>query len=86
MPVRLVGWVKSSFFKPRKFLDEPDLKAQLDAWLIGVNTRTPSRATGKIPETMRRDELRRLRPIKVVPEKLALRIPIFVGICIGHKT
>ena len=34
---RLVGWVKSSFFKPRKFLDEPDLKAQLDAWLIGVN-------------------------------------------------
>lgn len=76
---RLVGWVKSSFFKPRKFLDEPDLKAQLDAWLIGVNTRTPSRATGKIPETMRRDELRRLRPIKIVPERLALRIPIFVG-------
>ncbi len=26
---RLVGWVKSSFFKPRKFQDENDLRAQL---------------------------------------------------------
>jgi transposase len=76
---RLVGWVKSSFFKPRKFQDEADLRAQLAAWLVEVNTRTASRATGVIPETRRLEELPRLRPVKVFPEKLALRIPIFVG-------
>lgn len=76
---RLVGWVKSSFFKHRKFQDELDLRAQLAAWLTEVNTRTPSRATGVIPEIRRQEELARLRPIKVFPEKLALRIPVFVG-------
>jgi transposase len=76
---RLVGWVKGSFFKPRKFVDEADLRAQLHAWMREVNTKTPSRATGVIPETRRLEELARLRPIKVIPEKLALRIPIFVG-------
>ena len=76
---RLVGWVKGSFFKPRKFQDETDLRAQLAAWLTDVNTRTASRATGVIPETRRREELARLRPIKVLPENLALRIPVFVG-------
>lgn len=76
---RLVGWVKGAFFKHRKFQDEADLRDQLDAWLVTVNTKTPSRATGVIPETKRLEELVRLRPIKVFPEKLALRIPIFVG-------
>jgi transposase len=76
---RLVGWVKGSFFKPRKFLDEADLRAQLESWLVEVNTKTPSRATGVIPETRRQEELVRLRPIKVFPERLALRLPIFVG-------
>ncbi len=76
---RLVGWVKSSFFKHRKFQDEADLQAQLAAWHIEANTKTPSRATGVIPETRRQEELARLRPIKVFPEKLALRVPIFVG-------
>ena len=76
---RLVGWVKGSFFKPRKFQDEADLKAQLAVWLTEVNTKTASRATGVIPETRRQAELPRLRPIKVFPEKLALRIPTVVG-------
>jgi transposase len=76
---RLVGWVKGSFFKPRKFQDEADLAAQLAAWLVEVNTKTPSRATKVIPEIRRQEELARLRPIKVFPERLALRIPIFVG-------
>lgn len=76
---RLVGWVKSSFFKHRKFQDDADLRAQLVAWQLEVNTKTPSRATNVIPETRRQEELARLRPIKVFPEKLALRIPIFVG-------
>jgi transposase len=76
---RLVGWVKGSFFKPRKFQDERDLQAQLAAWLVEVNEKTPSRATKVIPETRRREELHRLRPIKVLPENLAVRIPIMVG-------
>jgi transposase len=76
---RLVGWVKSSFFKHRNFQDDVDLQAQLDAWHVEVNTKTPSRATKVIPETRRLEELVRLRPIKVFPERLALRIPIFVG-------
>jgi transposase len=76
---RLVGWVKGAFFKHRKFQDEADLRAQLDAWVAEVNTKTPSRATGVIPETRRQEELARLRPIKAFPEKLALRIPVFVG-------
>jgi transposase len=76
---RLVGWVKSSFFKHRKFQDEADLEAQLAAWHVEVNTKTPCRATGVIPETRRLEELPRLRPVKVFPETLALRIPVFVG-------
>lgn len=75
----LVKWVKNSFFKPRKFQDEADLQAQLEAWLVEVNTKTPSRATGVIPEIRRQEELPRLRPIKVFPENLALRVPVVVG-------
>lgn len=76
---RLVGWVKSSFFKPRKFHDRADMLAQLEAWLVTVNTKTPSRATGVIPETRRREELHRLRPNQLVPETFALRFPIVVS-------
>lgn len=76
---RLVGWVKSSFFKPRKFQDETDLQAQLEAWHVEVNHQTPSRATGVIPEIRRQEELPRLRPVKVFPESLPLRVPIVVG-------
>jgi transposase len=76
---RLVGWVKGAFFKPRKFLDDADLRAQLAAWIVEVNTKTPSRATNVIPEIRRQEELPRLRPVKVFPETLALRFPIFVG-------
>ena len=76
---RLVGWVKNSFFKPRKFQDDQDLQAQLTAWLVEGNERTPSRATKVIPEIRRREELARLRPVKVLPEKLAIRVPVMVG-------
>jgi hypothetical protein len=76
---RIVGWVKNSFFKPRKFQDMEDLQAQLDAWLDEINFKTPSRATGVIPETRRQEEASRLRPVKVLPESLALRLPVIVG-------
>jgi transposase len=75
----LVGWVKGSFFKPRRFLDEADLGRQLAEWLVEVNTLRPSRATGVVPAERMREERARLRPLKVAPEALALRIPVVVG-------
>lgn len=75
----LVRWVKGSFFKQRRFLDEEDLLRQLREWLVEVNTQRPSRATGVIPEARMKQERPRLRPLKVAPAELALRIPITVG-------
>lgn len=75
----LVKWVKNSFFKWRKFIDEADLEEQLAAWVREVNFETPSRATGEIPEARRQQELARLRPVRLTPETLAIRVPVFVG-------
>lgn len=75
----LVKWVKGSFFKQRRFVDEDDLRAQLAEWVEDVNCRTPSRATGIIPEVRRQEELQRLRAPRVKPGDLALRIPVHVG-------
>ena len=75
----LVKWVKNSFFKWRKFVDEADLEEQLAAWVREVNFETPSRATGEIPEARRQQELARLRPVRLTPETLAIRVPVFVG-------
>jgi transposase len=75
----LVGFVKSSFFKVRRFQDEEDLEQQLVAWHREVNEERPCRATGVIPVVRLSEEALRLRPLKVRPEDLALRIPVYVG-------
>ena len=75
----LVGWVKGSFFKQRRFLDEEDLRRQLQEWLIEVNTVRPSRATGVPPATRVTEDRVRLRPLRVTPAELALRIPVSVS-------
>ena len=75
----LVGWVKGSFFKQRRFRERQDLVDQLLQWLHEVNTERPSRATNVIPALRREQEQPRLRPLRVMPEELALRIPISVG-------
>ena len=75
----LVGWVKNSFFKQRRFLDREDLERQLREWLTEANTTRPSRATGVPPATRIAEERARLRPLKVVPSELALRIPVSVS-------
>jgi transposase len=84
----LVGWVKGSFFKQRRFVDDEDLLTQLTAWLVEVNTQRPSRATGVIPAMRRQEELPRLRPLKVLPADLALRVPIVVSATayVTHET
>ena len=45
-----------------------------------MNHERPSRATAEVPELRRQQELPRLRPLRVSPERLALRIPIQVSV------
>lgn len=75
----LVKWVKGSFFKQRRFLDDADLEQQLAEWHLEVNTVRPSRATGIVPSARLAEERARFRPLRVAPADLALRFPIFVG-------
>jgi len=58
----LVGWVKGSFFKVRRFHDREDLEHQLEGWHREVNHERPSRATGVIPAERMQTERERLRP------------------------
>jgi hypothetical protein len=75
----LVGWVKNSFFKQRRFLDRADLERQLHEWLTEANTVRPSRATGVPPSARIAEDRARLRPLKVAAADLALRIPVSVS-------
>jgi transposase len=75
----LVGWVKGSFFKCRRFHDRADLEAQLAQWLTDVNTRRPSRATGIIPSVRLEQERLRLRALPILPAAYALKIPVVVS-------
>jgi transposase len=75
----LVGWVKGSFFKQRRFADRADLEQQLREWLVEANTVRPSRATGVPPAQRIAEERPRLRPLKIAPADLALRIPVSVS-------
>lgn len=75
----LVGWVKGSFFKVRRFQDRADLLAQLAAWLTEVNDERPSRATGEIPAVRLGEEQKRFRPLAVAPEDYALQFDVLVG-------
>jgi transposase len=75
----LVGWVKGSFFKCRRFHDRADLEAQLADWLRVVNTERPSRATGVIPAVrLEQDERPRLRPLPIPAVAYALKVPVVV--------
>jgi transposase len=74
----LVGWVKNSFFKQRRFLDRADLERQLREWLTEANMIRPSRATGVAPSARMAEDRTRLRPLKIAPADLALRIPVSV--------
>ena len=76
----LVGWVKKSFFRARRFADlENDLPRQLIEWLTAVNDERPSRATGVIPAERLAVELQRMKPLAVAPAQYALRFPVQVG-------
>jgi transposase len=75
----LVKWVKGSFFKQRRFVDDEDLTQQLAEWHVDVQTKLPCRETGVTPAARMPDERARLRPLKVTSDTLALRIPVYIG-------
>jgi len=76
----LVGFVKRSFFRARRFQDlERELPEQLAAWLLEVNTVRPSRATREIPAARLAAEQARMKPLAVPPAEYGLRFPVTVG-------
>jgi transposase len=76
----LVGFVKRSCFRARRFQDlETDLPRQLAEWLVEVNTVRPSRATREIPAARLRAEQARMKPLAVPPADYGLRFPVTVG-------
>lgn len=75
----LVGFVKGSFFKVRRFHDHDDLGVQLGDWHHEVNAVRPCRATGVPPATRIEADRARLRPLAIAPEDYALRFPVMVG-------
>lgn len=75
----LVGFVKNSFFKVRRFQDRQDLDRQLAEWLHEVNEVRPSRATGVPPKDLVAADRARLRPMALRAADYALKVPVFVG-------
>lgn len=74
----LVGWVKGSFFKVRRFHDREDLQRQFIARLDEVNTHRPSRATNEIPADRMTAERQRLSPMAIPASEYPLRITTMV--------
>jgi len=75
----LVGWVKGSFFKVRRFHDRQDLEQQLVAWLEEANLQRPSRATNQIPAERMKAERERLSPLAIPAADYPLRVAVTVG-------
>lgn len=74
----LVGWVKGSFFKVRRFHDRADLEQQLTAWLEEANLQRPSRATNEVPVERMKAERERLSPLPIPAADYPLRIAVTV--------
>jgi hypothetical protein len=79
----LGNWVKNSFFKDRHFTGEIDLERQLAEWVAKVNgatsIETGNQLGNRTPAVLLAEERQRLRPLKITPEDLALRVPVVVG-------
>ena len=71
---RLVGFVKNSFLRVRRFRDPADLEVQLAEWLQEVNNVRPCDATGVVPAVALADEARWLseRPVQCAPDEWAI--------------
>jgi transposase len=71
---RLVGFVKNSFLRVRRFRDFDDLETQLAEWLHDVNHVRPCDATHRIPAEALEEEAALLarRPVRCSPEAWAI--------------
>jgi hypothetical protein len=71
---RLVGFVKNSFLRVRRFRDYEDLETQLAQWLREVNHERPCDATGRTPADALVDEAALLarRPVRCSPDAWAI--------------
>ena len=76
----LVGFVKRSFFRARRFADiTSDLPQQLTEWLTEMNTVRANRATKEIPAARLGAEQKRMKPLAVEPDEYGLRFAVTVG-------
>ena len=76
----LVGFVKRSFFRARRFQDlTQDLPQQLTEWLTEMNTVRPCRATKEVPAARLPAEQARMKPLAVAPHEYGLRYALTVG-------
>jgi hypothetical protein len=74
----LQRWIESSAFaEPVANVDEA--RQVLHEWLVVANTKRPAPATGVVPVARMEDERNRLRPLRLDPEGLVLRMPINIG-------
>lgn len=76
----LVGFVKRSFFRARRFADiTSDLPQQLTEWRTEMNTVRANRATKEIPAARLGAEQKRMKPLAVEPNEYGLRFAVTVG-------
>ena len=79
----LGNWVKHAFFKDREFVGEIDLDRQLQEWVAKINgansTENGTQIGTQTASVLLAEERQRLRPLKVTPDDLALRLPMVVG-------
>lgn len=60
------SWVKSKFFKGRRFTHVAEIERQLRQWLDELNAMPPARGSGPSPRERLGDEKARLRPLKPI--------------------
>jgi transposase len=68
----LIGFVKTSFLRVRRFHNRADLEAQLGEWLTFVNEERPCDATNVTPAVRLAEELPRLHPLPLWPDGFGL--------------
>ena len=75
----LGNWLKLAFFKNANFTDEADAVEKLGEWVREHNAQPQNEVSGKAPAILLAEERQRLRPLKLQPRDLALRVPVLVG-------
>jgi len=75
----LGNWLKLAFFKNAAFADENEAAEKLDEWVREYNAQPQNEVSGKAPAILLAEERQRLRPLRLQPQDLALRVPVLVG-------